>query len=166
MATQVTINEGVLWVGGEAYPLRNISHVGQRTLSVDEGAAWKKFILRTIGWLIVGGIFAAVTDTVGKIVFLVVEALLIWKLVSALQKPPVYGLVLNTSGTQRAAIWSTQQEEIQRLVFEITKAIGDPDVAQTVINVEHAVQGDLIQQYGEGSIGKALHSGSGSIGGA
>ncbi|MET9350303.1 DUF6232 family protein [Streptomyces termitum] len=160
---QVTINEGVLWVGGEAYPLRNISHVGQRRLTVDQGAAWKTFILRTIGWLIVGGIIAAVGDTVGTLVFLAVEGLLIWRLVSALQKPPLYGLVLNTSGTQREAIWSTRQEEIQQLIYEITKAIGNPEVAQIVINVEHAVHGDLIKQYGAGSIGKAHHSGSGDI---
>lgn len=166
MAAQVTINEGVLWVGGEAYPLRNISHVGQRRMSVDRGAAWKKFILQTIVWLIVGGTFAALADTVGVLVFLGVEAFMIWRLVSVLQKPPVYGLVLNTSGTQREAIWSTREDEIQRLIYEITKAIGNPDVAQTIINVEHAVAGDLIQQYGDGSIGKAYHSGSGSIGGS
>lgn len=165
MAAQVTINEGVLWVGGEAYPLRNISHVGQRRLSVDKGAAWKKFILQSIVWFVVGGIFASVGGTVGTIVFLAVEGFLIWKLVSALQKPPVYGLVLNTSGTQREAIWSTQEEEIQQLIYEITKAIGNPDIAQTVINVNHAVQnGDVINQYGAGSIGKAQHSGSGNIG--
>ncbi|WP_106432280.1 DUF6232 family protein [Streptomyces sp. LaPpAH-108] len=166
MAAQVTINEGVLWVGGEAYPLSNISHVGQRRLAVDQGAAWKKFILRTIAWLIVGGIFASVVGTFGTIVLLAVEALLVWKLVSALQKPPVYGLILNTSGTQRAAIWSTRQEEIQQLIHEITRAIGNPDIAQVIVNVEHAVQGDLIQQYGSGSIGKAEHSGSGSIQGS
>lgn len=78
----------------------------------------------------------------------------------------MYGTVLNTSGTQREAIWSTRQPEIQQLVHEITKAIGNPDVAQTIINVAHAVQGDFIQQYGSGSVGKAQHSGSGSIGGS
>ncbi|MFJ8001853.1 DUF6232 family protein [Streptomyces sp. NPDC096310] len=166
MADQVRINEGVLWVEGEAYPLRNISHVGLRKLTVDQAAAWKKFILRTIGWLILGGTFAAVVGTVGTIIFLVVEALLVWKLVSVLQKPTVYGLVLNTAGTQRDAIWSTEQEEIHRLIHEVTKAIGNPDIAQTIINVAHAVQGDLIQQYGKGSIGKAVHSGSGKIGGS
>ncbi|MFJ2111822.1 MULTISPECIES: DUF6232 family protein [unclassified Streptomyces] len=166
MASQVTINEGVLWVDGEAYPLRNISHVGQRQLTVDKAAAWKQFILRTIGWLILGGTLAALMDNVGTIIFLAVEALLIWKLVSALGKPPVYGLVLNTSGIQHEAIWSTRHEEIQQLVYEITKAIGNPDVAQTIINVEHVVQGDVIKQYGANAIGKAVHSGSGSIGGS
>ncbi|MCX5398619.1 DUF6232 family protein [Streptomyces sp. NBC_00102] len=166
MADQVTINEGVLWVGGEAYPLRNISHVGQRKLTVDKGAAIRKFIIRTIGWLIVGGIIAAVADTVGTIIFLAVEAFLIWKLVAVLQRPPVYGLVLNTSGIQHEAIWSTQQEEIFKLVQEITKAIGHPDVAQTVINLSHVVHGNTIKQYGGTSIGTAQHFGSGNIGGS
>ncbi|MFJ9691222.1 DUF6232 family protein [Kitasatospora sp. NPDC101183] len=160
MAAQVTINEGVLWIGGEAYPLRNISHVGLRELTVDKGLAWRKFILRSIGWLILGGIFAAVVGNLGTVVLLVGEALLVWRLVKALQTPPVYGLVLNTSGTQRHALWSTQQEEIQELVREITKAIGHPDVAQTVINVAHAIQqGDVINQYGRDNIGKIVNNG-------
>ncbi|WP_033276573.1 DUF6232 family protein [Actinospica acidiphila] len=163
MAAQVTINEGVLWVGGEAYPLRNISHVGQRMIEVDKGAAWKEFFVRTLVWFFFGGIFAAVVDVVGVILFIAVQAFLVWRLVLALQKPPVYGLVLNTSGTQREAIWSTRQDEILQLIQEITKAIGNPDIAQMVINVEHAVAGDLIKQYGQGSIGKAQHSGSGGI---
>ncbi|MEU3958617.1 DUF6232 family protein [Streptomyces buecherae] len=166
MVAQVKISEGVLWVGGEAYPLRNVSHVGQRRLAIDRGAAWRKFIGRTLGCLILGVILAAIAGALGVIVLLVIEALAVWRLVSLLQKPVVYGLVLNTSGTQREAIWSTQQKEIERLIYEITKAIGNPDVAQTVINVEHAVQGDLIQQYGAGSIGKAEHSGGGRIGGS
>ena len=102
-------------------------------------------------------------DVVGVILFLGVQACLVWRLVNALQRPPVYGLVLNTSGTQREAIWSTRQEEIHQLIHEITKAIGNPDIAQMIINVEHAVGGDLIKQYGSGSIGKAQHSGSGGI---
>ncbi|MEU5362187.1 DUF6232 family protein [Streptomyces sp. NPDC005925] len=166
MAAQVTINEGVLWVGAEAYPLRNISHVGQRQMTVNKGAAWRKFILRSIVWCIVGGTFAAVVGNAGMIVFLLGEAFLLWKLVSVLRLPVVYGLVLGTSGTQREAIWSTRQEEIHQLVYEITKAIGNPDIAQTVINVAHAVHGDIIQQVGANSIGKAQHSGSGNIGGS
>ncbi|MFC9115375.1 DUF6232 family protein [Streptomyces sp. NPDC057092] len=163
MAAQVTINEGVLWVGGEAYPLRNISHVGQRRMDVDKGAAWKKFFQGTFVWLVLGGILVAAADAVGVIIFLAVQGYLIWKLVSTLQIPPVFGLILNTSGTQREAIWSTRQEEIQQLIYEVTKAIGNPDVAQMIINVEHAVQGNLIQQYGSGNIGTAQHSGSGGI---
>jgi hypothetical protein len=157
------VREGVLWVGGEAYPLRNISHVGQRTLEIDQGAVWKKFIVRSICCLFFGGIFASVAGTVGMIVLVAIEALLVWQLVAALSKPPLFGLVLNTAGTQRHAVWSTDLREIQDLVFEITRAIGHPDVANIVYNVQNAVHGDTINQYGAGSIGRAQHSGSGNI---
>jgi hypothetical protein len=157
------VNEGVLWVAGEAYPLRNISHVGQRMLEIDKGAAWKKFTLRTLLCLVFGGILAASAGTIGGLLLVAVEALLIWRLITAINKPPLYGLVLNTSGTQHDAVWSTDSKEIQYLVNEITKAIGHPDIAQVTYNVQNAVQGDLIQQYGAGSIGKAQHGGSGNI---
>ncbi|MCX5012470.1 MULTISPECIES: DUF6232 family protein [unclassified Streptomyces] len=161
---EVRVQEGVLWVNGEAYPLRNISHVGQRMLEVDKGAAWRKFIARALITLVIGGIVAAAVGEVGVILLVAVLGLLIWRLVALIGKPPLYGLVLNTSGTQRDAVWSTEHSEIQALVMEITKAIGRPDTAQVVYNVRHAVMGDHIEQYGAGSIGKAQHSGSGNIG--
>jgi hypothetical protein len=158
---QVRVGDGILWVGGEAYPLRNISHVGQRVILVDKGAAWKRFILRTLISLVVGAILVPFLDTVGVVILLAVLALLVWRLVSVISRPPLYGLVVNTSGTQRDAVWSTVRAEIDYLVGEVAKAIGQPDVAQMVFNVEHAVGGDLIQQYGAGSVGKQQHSGSG-----
>ncbi|GAA1279419.1 hypothetical protein GCM10009677_37360 [Sphaerisporangium rubeum] len=163
MVVQVRISEGVLWVGGEAYPLRNIAHVGQRVLEVNKGAAWKRFSIRVLITLLAGLILSAFSDTLALIVILGVTALLIWRLVTVLNQPPLHGLVINTSGTQRDAVWSTAASEVAHLVHEITKAIGHPDSAQMVINVAHAVQGDYIQQYGSGSIGKARHDGSGDI---
>jgi hypothetical protein len=163
-SVQVRVSEGVLWVEGEAYPLRNISHVGQRILEVDKNAAWKKFIRRTLICLVIGAILASFAPAAGVTILLAVEALLIWRLISVINKPALFGLVLNTSGTQHDAVWSTESREIQHLVEEVTKAIGHPDVAQVIYNVQHAVEGDLIQQYGPGSIGKAQHSGSGNIG--
>ncbi|OII64483.1 MULTISPECIES: DUF6232 family protein [unclassified Streptomyces] len=163
--SQITINDGVLWVGGDAYPLRNISHVAKRGLVVNTGKAWKDFFQMTFGWLIVGGIIAAVFDTIGMIILLGVEGLIIWSLVSDLRKPPLYGLILNTSGTQFDAVWSTSEKEIDALVAEVARALGHPDTAQVVFNVEHAVQGDVINQYGDHSIGKAQHYGQGNIGG-
>ncbi len=160
---EVRVNEGVLWVSSEAYPLRNISHVGQDMLVVDKSKAWKKFIVRSLLCLFVGGILVSGAGNFGVVLLLAVEAFLVWRLVTTLTKPPLYGLVLNTSGTQRHAVWSTDHSEIHHLVHEITTAIGHPDVAQVIYNVQHAVVGDQINQYGSGSIGKAHHSGSGNI---
>ncbi|MEW2071188.1 DUF6232 family protein [Streptomyces sp. NPDC007346] len=162
---QVKINEGMLWVGGEAYPLRNISHVGQRVLTVDLGKTWKEFFTHSLAWLVVGGIIALIFDTVGPIILVVVEGLIIWGLVGDLRKPPLYGLVLNTSGTQFDAVWSTRESEIDHLLIEVTTALGRPETAQIVFNVDHAVHGDVINQYGNHNRGKIQHGGSGSGGG-
>ncbi|MET9463405.1 DUF6232 family protein [Streptomyces sp. NPDC006544] len=160
---QVRVQEGVLWVDGEAYPLRNISHVGQRVLEVNKGAAWKQFIRRALLCLIVGMIATAIFGNFAAVLMVAVLGLLIWQLVQVISRPPVYGLVLNTSGTQRDAVWSLDHSEIETLVFEITKAIGRPDAGPVTINIKEAVMGDQIKQYGAGSIGIAEHSGSGNI---
>lgn len=160
---QVRVQEGVLWVEGEAYPLRNISHVGQRVLEVNKGAAWKQFIRRALLCIVLGAIAAAIFGNVAGVLAVVVFGLLVWQLVRVINRPPVYGLVLNTSGTQRDAVWSLDQAEIQNLVYEITKAIGKPDSAPVTINIKEAVLGDQIKQYGAGAIGIAEHSGSGDI---
>lgn len=160
---QVRVQEGVLWVEGEAYPLRNISHVGQRVLEVNKGAAWKQFIRRALLCLVVGGIATAIFGNFVAVLTVAVLGLLIWQLVKVISRPPVYGLVLNTSGIQREAVWSLDHSEIETLVYEITKAIGRPDAGPVTINIKEAVMGDQIKQYGAGSIGRAEHSGSGDI---
>ncbi|MFF5185437.1 DUF6232 family protein [Streptomyces sp. NPDC000345] len=160
---QVRVNEGVLWVEAEAYPLRNIAHVGQRVLEIDRGAVWKRFIQRTLVCLFLGGFIASVAGTFAVLVWLAVHGLLVWQLVKTLAKPTLYGLVLNTSGTQHDAVWSTEESEIMYLVGEITKAIGHPDIAQITYNVQHAVNGDIVNQYGDHNTGKNQHSGSGNI---
>ncbi|TRO55819.1 hypothetical protein E4K73_49165 [Streptomyces sp. IB201691-2A2] len=156
------MNQGVLWVAGEAYPLRSISRVGLRSLEVDKQGAWKKFIRRTLFSLAFCGILAAGAGTVGVLILPLLEALLVWRLIAILSKPPLYGLVLNSAGIQSDAVWSTDNSEIQHLVHEIIKAMGHPDVTQVTYNVQHAVQGDLIAQYGLASIGRVRHGGSGN----
>ncbi|WP_302171229.1 DUF6232 family protein [Streptomyces sp. TBY4] len=160
---QVRVQEGVLWVDGEAYPLRNISHVGQRVLTVNKGAAWRQFIKRALACLVLGAIAVAIVGDIAGVVALAVLGLLIWQLVRVISRPPVYGLVLNTSGIQREAVWSLDHKEIENLIFEITKAIGRPDAAPVTINIKEAVMGNQIKQYGAGSIGHAEHSGIGDI---
>jgi Family of unknown function (DUF6232) len=113
--------------------------------------------------MVIGGILAANFDAIGFVVLIALLALAIWRLVVSLRIPPVYGLVIGTAGTQTDAVWSTDPEEIDHLVREVAQAIGHPDTAQMIFNVQNAVAGDFIQQFGPGSIGKAQHSGSGNI---
>ncbi|WAL93537.1 hypothetical protein [Streptomyces sp. Je 1-369] len=65
-------------------------------MEINKRAAWKTMIVRTLLWLLFGGTLAVFMGTGGAILWFVVEALLIWRLVAALSKPLLYGLVVNT----------------------------------------------------------------------
>lgn len=160
---KIKIENGVLRVGSEVYPLRTISHVGSRWIDprpIKAGAV-KNFIVRTLLCLVVAGIVGSASTAGGVLVFLGGMALLIWRLVVALQLRPLYGLVLNTAGVQHDAIWSFEESEIQELVEAITDALGHPDTASTIINLNHVASGDIIQQYGAQSVGKQVGAGAG-----
>ncbi|QUQ69375.1 DUF6232 family protein [Kutzneria sp. CA-103260] len=158
---EVRINNGVLWIDSEAYPLRTISHVGSRWIDPKpiKTAAVRKFILRALLCLMIAGIAGSASSALGLFVFLGGMALAVWRLALALKLQPLYGLVLNTAGVQHDAIWSMDQNEIGKLVEVITDAIGHPDTAQTIFNVNHVVGGDIIQQYGANNIGKQVGAG-------
>lgn len=86
---------------------------------------------------------------------------LTWDLISEIRQPTVYGLVIGTTSGTHEADLGMAKSEIIPLISEITEAVGKSHVAQTTTNVIQAVQGDYIQQYGDGNIGTATHRGSG-----
>ncbi|WP_199749992.1 DUF6232 family protein [Amycolatopsis sp. WAC 04169] len=159
---EIRIENGILWIDSEAYPLRNISRVGSRWIDPKpiKAAAVKAFIVRTLLCMIVSGVVGTGSTAGGIILFLAVMAVLIWRLSVALKLSPIYGLVLNTSGVQQDAIWSYEQSEIHKLVRAVTDAIGHPDTAQMIVNLNHVVGGDVIQQYGAKSTGKQVGAGA------
>ncbi len=162
---EIRINNGVLWIGSEAYPLRTISHVGSRWVDPQplKSKAIRKFIGRALMCLVLAVIIGSASPAVAFLVFLAGMALAAWPLVQALKLEPLYGLVLNTSGVQHDAIWSLNEGEIDKLVGLITDAIGHPDTAQTIFNVNHVVGGDVIQQYGANNTGKQVGAGARSF---
>ena len=165
MATgEVRINNGVLWVDSEAYPLRNISRVGSRWIDPRplKRAAIQKFILRMLLCVFVSIVVMSGSTAGGVLILLAGAALLIWRLLQVMKLPQVFGLVLNTSGVQQDAVWSLSENEIDQLVVVITDAIGHPDTAQTIFNLNHVVSGDIIQQYGDDSVGKQIGAKAGS----
>jgi hypothetical protein len=144
-----------LWIRSEAYPLRNISHVGSRVIDPRpiKARAVKNFIVRTLICLVVAGALSAGSTTAALLVLLGGMALLIWRLASTLKLRTIYGLILNTSGVQQDAIWSFEENEIRKLVEAIIEAIDHPDTGQMIIKVNN-VGGDIIQQFGAGNVGK------------
>ncbi|MEV0163325.1 DUF6232 family protein [Nonomuraea fuscirosea] len=128
-----------------------------------KGAAWKRFFVRTLISLFLGVILINVWGGAWTIALIGVLALLTWQLVSALGTPPIFGLAIATAGVQHDAVWGTDRAEINQLAIEVTKAVGQPETAQMIYNVHHAVQGDLnlVYQEGNGNIGIANHGGIG-----
>ncbi|SES39250.1 DUF6232 family protein [Actinokineospora terrae] len=164
MATgEIRIANGILWIGSEAYPLRNISHVGSRWIDPQpiKRKAVKDFVVRTLICLVVAGVVATASTPAAVLVALGGLALLIWRLSVALGLRPIYGLVLNTAGVQQDAIWSYEEDEIMKLIAATTEAIGNPDTAPRILNVHNVVAGDVIQQYGSDNTGKQVNVGAG-----
>ncbi|SCD65965.1 hypothetical protein GA0115253_1013221 [Streptomyces sp. Termitarium-T10T-6] len=157
---QVRVDEGVLWVGGEAYPLRNISHVGTHTLRVDKASAWWRFVRRTVICLTFGGGLAALAGANWTVLPAAVETLLVWRHVRIISAPALYGLVLVTSGIQRDALWSADSRQMEDLVHAITMALARPDTVRATHEIQ-AVTASIVRQFEGESVGKAAHSGRG-----
>lgn len=146
---QVQVGQGSLWIGSEVYPLRQIARVGTRQLVANRANAWKEFIVRAVLVVIVGLIVTVGSEPAGIAIILIGLALLIWRLVNKLNVPAVYGLVLNTAGTDRAAVWSTDEDQIDKLVRQLTEAIANPDMPTKTTNIYNVVNdGDVNQVFG------------------
>ncbi|QYC42438.1 hypothetical protein Nocox_24175 [Nonomuraea coxensis DSM 45129] len=161
---QVLVRDGVMQVGSDTYALRTITHIGQRKLVADKGAAWRKFFVRLLLTMIFGGVLVGALGDAWTLALVAVLAVLAWRLVTVLRLPPVYGLVIGTAGVEREAVWGTDRGEIDQLSADLTAAVGKLDLPPMTFNITHAVgRNEVINQYGAGSIGKATHHGAGNI---
>ncbi|MFD8222404.1 DUF6232 family protein [Streptomyces sp. NPDC059697] len=171
-SNEVRLEDGVLKVRDGRYPLRSISYVGQRMLKIDRKKA-TKWEVWAIAWLIflIFAIAASMDDPPSSYVakwllFLIPEALFIWRIYSILHAPPVYALALDTSGVTHDVAWSWDSAEIEYIVNEITRALSYPEPGSAHYHhiIRNTVEGDVINQYGDGNLAKAQHFGRGDIG--
>lgn len=178
---EVQLENGVLKAAEGIFPLRNISHVGQRRLEFDRSRA-TKWQICAVAWLIFA-VFAYISaddptfsaaDRVFKwAVFAVPESLFIWRLYRIYRAPPIYALTIDINGVARDVARSRDGSEVRRLVDEIARALNYPDSSSTHYhytiqhtvkgNVENYVNGDYVHQIGNNNQGKVIHSGSGDI---
>ncbi len=169
----VRISRQVLWIGAEAYPLRNIARAQTIRLVPNRGAAVRRF-LTVVVFLVLLGAAAAIamkqsaqlssvqssnalhTAAVGALVLaLALFAISTIRLITVLSARTYYALVIETAGTPRRALVSTDGNQVAELVRQIMKAIHDPQIQffQPVTN-NHI--GDKIYQNGDFNIGKAV----------
>ncbi|WP_370021366.1 DUF6232 family protein [Planotetraspora sp. GP83] len=179
---EIRISKRIVRIGHEVYPLANISRV--QTLRVVWGGKLSTFYpLREIAFLVVvvGAIIAAAVVVVPELDinadFNVEEAarqfatvaailaairvtyLLFVLLYRLLIRRTRYALVIETAGTQFAALSGTAQDEIHRIEGEIVSAIEDPPSHERVLHVS----GDLVigekigrDKYEQGGTGNRM----------
>ncbi|TDV55308.1 DUF6232 family protein [Actinophytocola oryzae] len=151
----IGVNQGVLWVGGEAYPLHNIARVQNVELVPRRGRAVGSFVKQVLLWAVLGagGIaglrFADLpssdVETYTEYVAVAVGALVLVStigLLVALARRTYHALVIETSGTPHTAVISPDETVINGLVHQIMRAIGNPrdprtNFTTTVVHHHH-----------------------------
>lgn len=117
----IGVNQGILWIGGEAYPLHNIARVQNVQLVPGRGRAAGTFVKQLLIWVVlgVGGVaglrFADLTSSdaatyteyigigVGTLVLISLIRLLI-----VLLRRTYHALVIETSGTPHTTSTATR----------------------------------------------------------
>jgi hypothetical protein len=133
----IEVSQGVLYIGGEAYPLHNIARVQTVELVPRRGRAVGAFVKEILLWaaLGVGGVvalrFAELPDAetvtryiaIGAVALTLVSTL---KLLVALARRTYYALVIETSGRPHTAVVSPDEAMLAQLVRQIMRAISNP----------------------------------------
>jgi hypothetical protein len=141
---EVRIEQGVLWVGPEAYPLHNIARARTARLIPDRAAAVRGFVIKVVWCVFLGIVRAGALDLarhrdpgrnyhalqeIGTAAFLIAAALFAIGFITLLvrvSRRTFYALVVETAGTPFGVLVSTDQAEVAGLVRTIMEAINNP----------------------------------------
>ncbi|WP_230989073.1 DUF6232 family protein [Streptomyces cacaoi] len=175
MVTQVHVKDGAVWAGGDAYPLRNISHVGRRSLPPVQRnyqAQRERLTKRIRNIAIWGGLLCLVTGGVAT----PVVGWMLWEVnrqrsqLVDVDLPGLHALIISTAGTQQETVWSADAQQIDYIARQITEAIRRPDVIHNnTYNIHKPVNFQTVNKHykfiqeGNGNIGFASSSGTGNI---
>jgi hypothetical protein len=159
----VGVSQGVLWIGGEAYPLHNIARVQNVELVPRRGRAVGAFVKEILVWaaLGVGGVvalrFAELSSSdvetftgyiaIGAVALAVLSTI---KVLVALARRTYYALVIETSGRPHTALVSPNEAELDQLVRQIMYAISNPRDSRAEFNttvVHHHNNNYIGQQF-------------------
>lgn len=140
----VKVERGVLWVGAEAYPLRNIARA--RTIRIVPNRAWavRKFAVTVLLCGLLGGAARVVlrladkqssessqdllhnAGTAATVLALILVAFGMVRLLIRVSRSTFYALVIETAGTPRGVLVSRDQADVTHLVGVIMDAIHNP----------------------------------------
>ncbi|MER5742601.1 DUF6232 family protein [Streptomyces sp. NPDC002225] len=167
-SVELRVGKRLLWVGGAAYPLRNITRVYTFLLTPKRAEATVRFFKRlalilavAFGLLIVSGISRFGSDEasdgiaglvpIGGLVAFVFAAS---ELVMVLTARAHWVMAIETSGLSTALVTSRDIPHLNELVGHVVKAIEDPAIEFQVkvdtlmINPKNYQFGDNVNMYG------------------
>ncbi|MFF6917818.1 DUF6232 family protein [Streptomyces sp. NPDC012466] len=174
---ELRVGKGLLWVGGAAYPLRNIARVYTFTLHPKRKEAVIRFLARTgiilaaaVGLSIIAGLTVLADESTagGLLVFvwLVAGAALIYSFVdmlSVLTAQSHYVLAVETAGPSTAMVTSGNPQHLDQLVGYVAGALENPETEfrvtverLTISSPTNYYFGDNVNMYGgSGNVGIA-----------
>lgn len=163
------VSKQLLWVGGAAYPLRNITRVYTFLLTPRRGAATVLFLKRvgivlsvTFALMILSGITSIGTsedpsETITEFVFFGALVALVYCVVdlgSVLSSASHWVLAVETSGASTALVTSKSVQHLNELVEYVVNSIENPEtefqvrVDALMINPRNYHFGDNVNMYG------------------
>jgi hypothetical protein len=170
----VKVENQVLWVGREAYPVRNIARARVVRLTIRRMAALGRFIGMVLLWLVLGmgatvALRAAKSQGVhldkslGQVVVIATVVLIglsALRLLYLLLRPALFALVIETAGNPYTALATTERHVVDEIVHAIMAAVDNPGLVfhKTVNYTRHGdhIGGDKFEVSGSG-VGKIVH---------
>jgi uncharacterized protein DUF6232 len=174
----VRVSQRILWIGAEAYPLHNIARAQTIKIVRNRGAVFRRYVGLVVLWGFLGVAATAASSYYGSrgasvhvggssltsahvrsIIVAVMAGLIaistIWMII-AMFTPARYALVIETSGSPRTALVTTDEHVVTDLVHRIMYAINNPQAEFRVL-VKDLHIGDKINQFGSQSVGKQVY---------
>ncbi|WP_258573152.1 DUF6232 family protein [Streptomyces sp. KM273126] len=159
---EVKIKQQVLWIGSDAYPLRNVTATRRAVIVPDRLNAVKSF-LKSLLVLFVLLIIAmtvgeSVSDTLTELATsfaMVLFVVLFIVLVKRLRTPELYELIIETASSAQTVVASPNFMRVSALDKQVMEAINNPQ-AEFQLQIENAHIGDRITQHGNRNVGKQV----------
>ncbi len=156
----VEIRRHIMYIDSQLYQLRNIARVQNLELKPDRTRIFRTLAARGLAIIALLVVLNVMLDsesiaTLNGLGFLVLAGLVIYHISVAVRRP-WYFLLLETTGTPFAVLFSKQSSVIDQLVHMIGGALENPPTAPQVMHIGDVVMGDVLKMIGDRNIGKLV----------
>lgn len=133
-------------MGADAYPLQGIVRVQALQWVVNRSAIISSFVKSlgtaiVVGFCLVGGIGSqsSALGVFGTIGVVAIIGFLIRQLQRRLNRPPVYGLTIQTAAGPQTLVYSENRTQVQHIVSKIIDAIDNPTMVMAPVSIDNRV---------------------------